>query len=40
MIETVKTILTGDRATALEDAVGVVALFVLLFAMLAMPGLA
>jgi hypothetical protein len=40
MFEIVKTILAGDRATAVEDTVGVVALFVLLFAVLSMPGLA
>jgi hypothetical protein len=40
MIKTVKAILTRDRATALEDTVGVIALFVLVFAVLSMPGLA
>ncbi|WP_431299994.1 hypothetical protein [Tabrizicola sp. BL-A-41-H6] len=40
MFQTVMAIINRDRATAVEDTVGVVALFVLLFAVLSMPGLA
>jgi hypothetical protein len=40
MIKTMKNILIRDRSSALEDTVGVIALFVLLFAVLSMPGLA
>lgn len=40
MIKTMKTILIRDHSTALEDTVAVIALFVLLFAVLSMPGLA
>lgn len=40
MFHTVIAIISRDRATAVEDTVGVVALFVLLFAVLSMPGLA
>jgi hypothetical protein len=36
----VKTLLTHTPRGAVEDAVGLVALFVLMFAVLAMPGLA
>jgi hypothetical protein len=34
----VKTLLAGNSRGALEDAVGVIALFVLLFAVLSLPG--
>ncbi len=40
MFQAVKLILARDRAAALEDAVGVIALFVILFAVLSMPGIA
>jgi hypothetical protein len=40
MFETVRTILSRSRATVLEDTVGVIALFLLLFAVLSMPGAA
>ena len=40
MFEAAKTILIRSRATAVEDTLGVIALFVLLFAVLSMPGFA
>lgn len=40
MLKMMKTMLTHDHATALEDVVGAIALFVLLFAVLSMPGMA
>ena len=40
MFDTVKSILTRSRATVLEDTVGVIVLFLLLFAVLSMPGAA
>jgi hypothetical protein len=38
MKDAVKTLLAGNARGALEDAVGLVALFVLLFAVLSLPG--
>ena len=38
MKDAVKTLLTGNARGALEDAAGLVALFVLLFAVLSLPG--
>ncbi len=38
MKDAVKTLLAGNTRGALEDAVGLVALFVLLFAVLSLPG--
>jgi hypothetical protein len=38
MKDAVKTLLAGDARGVLEDAVGIVALFVLLFAVLSLPG--
>jgi hypothetical protein len=38
MKDAVKTILASNGRGALEDAVGVIALFVLLFAVLSLPG--
>jgi hypothetical protein len=39
MKDAVKTLLTQNARGALEDAAGLLALFVLMFAMLALPGL-
>ena len=36
----IKTLLSGSPRSAVEDLVGLVALFVLLFAVLSLPGLA
>jgi hypothetical protein len=38
MKDAVKTLLAGNARCALEDAAGVIALFVLLFAVLSLPG--
>ena len=38
MKDAVKTLLAGNTRGALEDAFGVIALFVLLFAVLSLPG--
>ena len=38
MKDAVKTLLAGNARGALEDAAGLVALFVLLFAVLSLPG--
>jgi hypothetical protein len=40
MFDQVKTVLSQARATVLEDTIGVIALFVLLFAALSMTGAA
>ncbi|MDM7930810.1 hypothetical protein [Tabrizicola sp.] len=40
MRNAVKTLLTNPPRAAVEDTVGLVALFVLLFAVLSLPGLA
>jgi hypothetical protein len=38
MKDTVKTLLAGHGRVVLEDAVGVISLFVLLFTVLSLPG--
>jgi len=38
MIETVKSLFARSSATMLEDMVGIIALFFLVFAVLSMPG--
>lgn len=40
MLDSVKALLTREATSSLEDALGVISLFVLLFAVLFMPGLA